>query len=102
MWQEIDSYPSIKPSEPSPTRSRRGSILSLFTHGKDKNGRDVLYSGGGDPEDWNHESGADRDHPSKKRPPRVRLGSILGMFTWGKDKQGRDVIHSGPSMSDTE
>lgn len=105
MWQKIDSYPSTKPPE-GPSRSRererRGSVLSLFQHGKDKNGRDVLHSGD-PPEGWDREppmSPAIERSPSvedvKFRPHhRGRRGSILSMFTWGKDKTGSDVIHSG-------
>lgn len=107
VWHKIDSYPSTKPPELSPSRSRsgnrRGSILSLFKHGKDKDGRDVLNSG--DAEDWNRESAAaaaaataaaEAESPQlDKTMPRDRRGSILSMWTWGKDKAGRDVIHSG-------
>ena len=106
VWHKIDSYPSTKPPESSsPTRSRserRGSILSLFKHGKDKNGRDVLHSG--DADDWSRENAAaaaaaaaaqvETPQPDKEMP-RDRRGSILSMWTWGKDKAGRDVIHSG-------
>jgi hypothetical protein len=109
-WHSIDPYPSIKVREPSPPqaspprsshsppRSRHGSILSLFTPAKDKNDRDVLFSGDGLPEDWT-EAGMDRV-PSNRRSPQERRGSILSEFKWGKDKEGRDVIHSGPSIND--
>jgi len=112
VWHSIDPYPCIKvgessppqasPSRPShsPPRSRRGSILSLFTHAKDKNDRDVLYSGDGHPEDWS-EAEVERV-PANRRSPRERRGSILSEFKWGKDKEGRDVIHSGPSINDEE
>jgi hypothetical protein len=107
MWHKIESYPSTKPTvapSTSPRRSgertRRGSILSLFKHGKDKDGRDVLHSG--DADDWHNSSAAAavatavQDEPSSpKDMPRDRRGSILSMWTWGKDKDGRDVIHSG-------
>lgn len=105
MWQKIDSYPAIKPLEGpsrSPVRERRGSILSLFQHGKDKKGRDVLHSGEGNPEEWDREpvAAAIERTPSVENGkdmgmPRERRGSILSMWTWGKDKSGRDVIHSG-------
>jgi uncharacterized membrane protein len=106
VWQKIDSYPSLRPVEvsPSQSRERHGSVLSLFHHGKDKNGRDVLHSGDGDPEEWSAGSGAERAEierpPSNKPAPRERHGSILSIWTWGKDKFGRDVIHSGPDVSE--
>lgn len=102
MWQKIDSYPSSKPLESSPprSRSRRGSILSLFKHGKDQDGRDVLHSDG--PEEYIARNGAaavvEVERPPSaddKAIPSHRRGSILSMWTWGKDKSGRDVIHSG-------
>lgn len=103
MWHKIESYPSTKPAEisdPSRPRDRRGSILSLFKHGKDKDGRDVLHSG--DADDWHSNKAAtatassgEIERPSKDEIPRDRRGSILSMWTWGKDKSGRDVIHSG-------
>jgi len=108
MWHKIESYPSTKPAvapSTSPRRSgertRRGSILSLFKHGKDKDGRDVLHSGEAD--DWHNSSATAvvaapaEDEPSSPKDvmPRDRRGSILSMWTWGKDKDGRDVIHSG-------
>jgi hypothetical protein len=102
MWQKIDSYPSTKPLEPgSPSRfrDRRGSILSLFRHGKDKDGRDVLHSD--EPDEYTQDNATAA--AAIERPPSVedkpmrgdRRGSILSMWTWGKDKSGRDVIHSG-------
>lgn len=99
MKLNIDSYPSIYSSESSPSRSRsrRGSILSLFTHGKDKDGRDVLFSGDGDPEDWHVASKSERDAPkmANLQPQEPYLVSQEGILTpWirGKDNQGRNVI----------
>jgi hypothetical protein len=99
LWQKIDSYPSINSGEPSPSRSRsrRGSILSLFTHGKDKDGHDVMYSGDGDPEDWGGESSIHGDQPQKNKSPYAtplpaRPGSALSPWVRGKDNQGRNVI----------
>jgi hypothetical protein len=97
LWQKIDSYPSIKSAEPSQFRSRRGSILSLFTHGKDKDGHDVLYSGDGDPEDWDGKRSIHCDEPQKNKAPYAtqlpaRPGSVLSPWVRGKDNQGRNVI----------
>jgi len=72
----------------------------MFSHAKDKNDRDVLFSGDGHPDDWSE--GEMERAPAKRRSPRERRGSILSEFTWGKDKNGRDVIHSGPSINDEE
>lgn len=111
VWTKIDSYPSSRPAEeasPSRSRERRGSVLSLFQHSKDKNGRDVLHSGDGDPEDWSAGSGAEQaeqaelERTPSNKTPRERHGSILSIWTWGKDKFGKDVIHSGPDFSETE
>jgi len=103
IWQKIDSYPSSKPAEPSSPDRRRGSILSLFKHGKDKKGRDVLHSG--DTDEWSTEVAEQRkvqeeEEEEAKQDRGVRRGSILSMWTWGKDKEGRDVIHSGIDESD--
>lgn len=96
MWQKIDCYPSSKPAQSSNSGPRHGSILSLFTHGKDKDGRDVLHSGNGDPEERSAENDAHLEpHVPSEAPDRTRRGSILSMWTPGKDKEGRDVIHSG-------
>jgi hypothetical protein len=97
VWQKIDCYPSINSAQPSPSHSRRSSILSLFTHGKDKDGHDVMYSGDGDPEDWGGESRVNRDQPQTNKSPcatplPARPGSILSPWVRGKDNQGRNVI----------
>lgn len=97
MWQKIDSYPSLYSSESSPSRSRRGSILSIFTHGKDKDGNDVLNSGDGDLEGWNNGSLVDASQPSSKESPNkaptfVRPEGMPMPWIRGKDNQGRDVV----------
>lgn len=97
MWQKIDNYPALySPESSSPSRSRRGSILGLFTHGKDKDGNDVLHSGDGDPEDWNGKHRIDGDQPSvtespNQAPAPVQPEGIPMPWIRGKDNQGRAV-----------
>jgi hypothetical protein len=82
VWQKLDCYPSSKPAQSSQSGPRYGSILSLFTHGKDKDGRDVLHSGNGDSEERSAENDAHLEpHMSSKAPDWTRRGSILSMWT---------------------
>lgn len=101
VWNKIDSYPTIKPSS-SPTQERHGSILSLFQHGKNKHGKDVLHSG----ENVEHWGGDDLKRedalivPTQKKgrsgsKVQERKGSVLSMWAKGKDENGRDVLLQG-------
>jgi len=50
VWNKVTpGYPTVKPKTPSGSFSsdgeKRGSILSLWSHGKDAKGNDVLHSG---------------------------------------------------------
>lgn len=97
MWNKHDSYPATAKAitSSSPPADRQGSILSLWTHGKDKEGKDALHSG--DPvHEW---GGEDLDRTISKGSTSSRgmdrRGSILSVFEKGKDDNGRDVILSG-------
>ena len=76
---------------------RRGSILSLWKTGKDKDGKDHIHSGH-EGEDW--ADAVSNTSESAPASPRVdnrgdRRGSILSIWSQGKDKEGKIVIHSG-------
>ena len=79
---------------------RRGSILSIWKQGKDRDGHTVIHSG------EEHDEiviPLDADgQPLEATPANVREvqererhGSILSIWAQGKDKEGRTVIHSG-------
>lgn len=84
----------------SPPSERHGSILSLWTHGKDKDGKDALHSGepahkwGNGDEVFDGEEVIVERRGSKSKVM-DRRGSILSVFEKGKDEKGRDVIISG-------
>jgi hypothetical protein len=95
----MDSYPSLYSvdNSPSQSHSRRGSILSLFTHGKDKDGHDVLFSGDGDPEGWNEQGRSECDAAKAhnlpiNEPSLVRQGATLTPWIRGIDNKGRKVV----------
>jgi hypothetical protein len=74
--------------------------LSLWSHGKDKDGKDALHSGepahkwenGEVVEDGEEVTAEMRGSKSKVMD---RRGSILSVFEKGKDEEGRDIILSG-------
>jgi hypothetical protein len=76
---------------------RRGSILSIWKQGKDRDGKTVIHSG----EEHDEiiipldEHGQPIPPPVKEVPERERVGSILSIWNQGKDKEGKIVIHSG-------
>jgi hypothetical protein len=73
-------------------RERHGSILSIWTQGKDKDGRNVILSG--EEHDGIVEILAEKVvSPTNK--DQERRGSILNLWTRGKDKDRRPVILSG-------
>lgn len=76
---------------------RRGSILSLWKTGKDKDGKDQIHSGH-EGEDWG--DAVSTTSESVPSSPRLddrgdRRGSILSIWKQGKDRDGNIVIHSG-------
>lgn len=76
---------------------RRGSILSLWKTGRDKDGNDHVHSGH-EGEDWG--DAVSNTSGSVPASPRLddrgdRRGSILSIWKQGKDREGRTVIHSG-------
>src|ERR1700709_1445654 len=95
VWKKIDCYPAGALA-PASAHERHGSILSLWSHGKDKNGRDVLHSGDGNVEDWGGED-LKRTTSGKSSGSRGqdRRGSFLSIWGKGKDKNGRDIALDG-------
>jgi hypothetical protein len=76
---------------------RRGSILSLWKTGKDKQGNEIVNSGN-EGEDW--AEAVSNTSGSVPNSPRLddrgdRRGSILSIWKQGKDRFGHTVIHSG-------
>jgi hypothetical protein len=82
-------------------RRRRGSILSLWKTGKDREGRPLVHSGDEDGVDG-LETAVSADGGSPPSSPRVfddrrseRRGSVLSMWKKGTDQEGRSIIHCG-------
>lgn len=82
----------------SPTE-RRGSVLSIWRAGKDKDGRSILIHDGDTHETSSSEEEVvekEEDLSPKLSPRERRLsdrrGSILSLWSNGKDEKGRDVI----------
>lgn len=77
---------------------RRGSILSLWKTGKDKDGNDHIHSGH-EGEDWgeaiSQTSGSAPASPRLEDHRGARRGSILSIWKQGMDRDGHVVIHSG-------
>jgi hypothetical protein len=70
---------------------RRGSILSMWQGGKDKNGKDILMHDDHDASEEEEESvGSPREED--KPAERERRGSILSMWQKGKDAHGNPTI----------
>jgi hypothetical protein len=79
---------------------RRGSILSIWKQGKDRDGNIVIHSGEEHdqiivPLDENGQPIPAVAKKEKEVPERERVGSILSIWSHGKDKDGKTVIHSG-------
>ncbi|KAH8590789.1 hypothetical protein B0O99DRAFT_598815 [Bisporella sp. PMI_857] len=99
---DIQPVQAFKPSSPTSSGGleplargeRRGSILSLWTSGKDKDGRHVLHSDGEHVHKWDVEKKRE-ERGSKGSMERERHGSILSLFTNSKDEKGRSIISSG-------
>jgi hypothetical protein len=99
-WADAVSNTSgTPPASPRPDErgDRRGSILSIWKQGKDREGHTVIHSG----EEHDEiivpldEKGEPIQAPAKEIPQRERVGSILSIWSQGKDKEGKIVIHSG-------
>ncbi|TVY31855.1 hypothetical protein LOCC1_G008851 [Lachnellula occidentalis] len=77
---------------------RRGSILSLWTSGKDKDGKHIMHHDDHDVAVVEDEQvpvkGPTSPAISPDAPVRdQRRGSILSMWKPGKDEKGRSIIH---------
>lgn len=107
-----ESYPSIAQKPASPTspgfltagspRERRGSILSLWVTGKDKDGQAVLHSD--DHEDWAEEVKENErlSEISETKEEAIKRGSILSLWKKGKDENGKNIILSGDHTEDDD
>jgi hypothetical protein len=102
-WGEaISTTSGTPPTSPRLTDDRgdrRGSILSIWKQGTDREGNTVIFSGEEHDEiiiplDENGQPIV-VEKASKDVPERERVGSILSIWTQGKDKEGKTVIHSG-------
>jgi len=110
-FHKIDAYPTItqkpvtvgSPTSPSllsvsPVRERRGSILSLWSAGKDSDGKAILHSD--EHGEWVEEVKANEaakllEEISETKEEAKAKGSILSMWKKGKDENGRNIILSG-------
>jgi len=96
MWSRIDENNPHVPVE-TPTE-RRGSILSVWRAGKDKNGKPILAHDGethelsSEEEVLEKEDNASPKLSARERRLSQRRGSILSLWSNGKDENGRDVI----------
>ena len=77
---------------------RRGSVLSIWKKGTDREGRSVIHSG--EEHDEDEEAVGEPLSPvmsrtSSRGRERERHGSILSIWSQGKDKEGKHVILSG-------
>ncbi|TVY22084.1 hypothetical protein LHYA1_G009219 [Lachnellula hyalina] len=96
VWNGLDAPGVSKKRTESSTSSsagtdRRGSILSLWSSGKDKDGKDVLHH-----DDVVVVEDDLAPVPAEKSPASrrdTRRGSILSMWKPGKDDKGRSIIH---------
>lgn len=90
IWSKIEMVPSTSPK----SGARRGSILSMWQGGKDKDGKDIVIH---DDHDSDEEEGSVGSPSSptfdQEKRVRERRPSILSMWKPGKDEHGRDAIH---------
>ena len=101
-WDAVSATSGTPPASPRLTDDRgdrRGSILSIWRQGKDREGRTVMHSGEEHDEiivplDVNGQPMV-VEKKEKEVPERERVGSILSIWSQGKDKDGKTVIHSG-------
>jgi len=101
----VDAVSNTSGSVPASPRlddrgDRRGSILSIWKQGKDRDGHTVIHSGEEHDEiiiplDENGQPLEATAANVKDIQERERHGSILSIWTQGKDKEGKTVIHSG-------
>lgn len=79
-------------------QARKGSILSMWEGGKDKQGRDILahddHHSDEEEEDGNVSVGSPASEESEKlaAQERERRGSILSVWRKGKDEHGNHAI----------
>lgn len=102
-WNGLDVAGVAKKRSDSNTTSdsgRRGSILSLWTSGKDKDGKHIVHHDDHDDvvivEDGqvvDKEMTSPTVESPKYDPTANRRGSILSMWKTGTDEKGRPVIH---------
>jgi len=100
VWNKISDI-STSPTKSVPSdRDRRGSILSLWKGGKDKDGKDILHHN--DEIDDDEAIASDNGEELTKTTSQdkrlsasltERRGSILSMWKPGKDEHGRDSIN---------
>ncbi|TVY42014.1 hypothetical protein LSUB1_G004079 [Lachnellula subtilissima] len=97
VWNGLDAPGVSKKRTESSTSSsggndRRGSILSLWSSGKDKDGKDILHH---DDvvvveDDLAHVPETEKIQAGRRD---TRRGSILSMWKPGKDDKGRAIMH---------
>ncbi|KAG0650245.1 hypothetical protein D0Z07_2926 [Hyphodiscus hymeniophilus] len=80
---------------------RRGSILSIWRQGKDREGRTVMHSGEELDEvivpldSHGQPIVVEKKEAAPEQVGQEKVGSILSIWSQGKDKDGKTVIHSG-------
>lgn len=123
MWAKAE-MPLLSPPKKAGGAPRRGSVLSVWKGGKDKDGRDILVhdegeSSGSEEEEEEEDQveplggkGAERRRKmsvssrgsgggGKGGRHGVRRGSILSLWSGGKDASGRDVmVHDDEEWTD--
>ncbi|KAE9365139.1 hypothetical protein N431DRAFT_430658 [Stipitochalara longipes BDJ] len=71
---------------------RRGSILSMWAGGKDKNGKDILMHDDHSESEEENEEAVGSPRSEEVVVERERRGSVLSMWKKGKDEHGNNVI----------
>jgi hypothetical protein len=92
----------LVPASTSPKTSsapRRGSILSMWQGGKDKNGKDILAHDDHNDSEGEESVGSPVAEPEKQ--VRERRGSILSIWKKGKDEHGNHaIVHDDEEWKD--
>jgi len=98
VWAKMELVPAST-SPKSSSAPRRGSILSMWQGGKDKNGKDILAHDDHDISDEEESVGSPVTEPEKQ--VRERRGSILSIWKKGKDEHGNDaIVHDDEEWKD--
>jgi len=109
VWGKLELVPSAtspkkKNFMTAGGQARRGSILSMWEGGKDKDGRDILAHD--DHSDDEEEESVSASSPGSEELPvaeKERRGSILSVWRKGKDEHGNHaIVHDDEEWKEVE